>query len=113
MEKRRNTLQIPEIKIDLAEDTDPPKDNFVRRTRRFNSAPADFLTVPTERAAKDFENKLICKNPPTKKDLTKGIGMSKILKSIEKRKIKTAQRKRRKNRFANKQPSTIENEMQL
>lgn len=88
-----NNFNIPEIKIDLVEDVPPPRNNYVeRKARRYNSAPASFLAVPSQKgmAAQRY---LDSRRPILKrKDLTKGIGMERILASIEKRRIKKEQR---------------------
>ena len=96
---QRSSSAIPSIRIDLAEDDDTnaelnryPK-MFSRKKR--HSCPSNWLSVPNEKeVVKRFYKDRKRPASPAKKDLTKGIGMYKILEAIEKRKLKEKQRSR-------------------
>ena len=98
--KQRPSSAIPKIRIELVEDDDLgaelnriPQKSKIHKKRY--SLPEEYLSIPNEKEIlkKSYED---AKRPLSpKKDLTKGIGMFKILESIEKRKIKEARRARR------------------
>ena len=115
---QRSSSAIPSIRIDLVEDDDfaaelnkVPK--MLSRKKR-HSCPSDWLSVPNEREVVKTswkEEKLKHRPVSPKKDLTKGIGMYKILEAIEKRKLKGKRRSRiRKERALRKQPKADKSE---
>ena len=98
---QRSSSAIPSIRIDLVEDDDFAAElnkipKMLSRKKR-HSCPSDWLSVPNEREVVKTswkEEKLKHRPVSPKKDLTKGIGMYKILEAIEKRKLKGKRRSR-------------------
>ena len=111
---QRSSSAIPSIRIDLVEDDDFAAEinkipKMLSRKKR-HSCPSDWLSVPNEREVvkKSWRESQLKHRPVSpKKDLTKGIGMYKILDAIEKRKFKekrrSKMRKERKERALRKQ----------
>ena len=115
---QRSSSAIPSIRIDLVEDDDFAAElnkipKMLSRKKR-HSCPSDWLSVPNEREVVKTswkEGKLKHRPVSPKKDLTKGIGMYKILEAIEKRKLKGKRRSRiRKERALRKQPKADKSE---
>ena len=115
---QRSSSAIPSIRIDLVEDDDFAAElnkipKMLSRKKR-HSCPSDWLSVPNEREVVKTswkEEKLKHRPVSPKKDLTKGIGMYKILEAIEKRKLKGKRRSRiRKERALRKQPKADKSE---
>ena len=113
---KRSSSAIPSIRIDLVEDDDFAAEinkipKMLSQKKKRHSCPSDWLTVPNEKEVVKTsykERKLKQRPISPKKDLTKGIGMYKILEAIEKRKIKEKTRSRiRKERALRKQSKQL------
>ena len=65
--------------------------------KKRHSCPGNFLTIPSEKEVTKMERKLVklTRLRSAKKDLTKGIGMQKILGKMERKKIQKIRRQKR------------------
>ena len=65
--------------------------------KKRHSCPGNFLTIPSEKEVTKMERKLVklTRLKSAKKDLTKGIGMQKILGKMERKKIQKIRRQKR------------------
>ena len=90
----RQSNNTPAIVVDLVEDSDdyldwlPPK----VRPNRHNSAPAELLSVPSQKMLTKKEHEA---RRPVQYDLSKNIGMMKIVRFMEKKKRKEKKREKR------------------
>ena len=65
--------------------------------KKRHSCPGNFLTIPSEKEVTKMERNLVklSRLRSAKKDLTKGIGMQKILGKMERKKIQKIRRQKR------------------
>ena len=94
--------------IRISSDINPLLKKAVYRKKR-HSCPGNFLTIPSEKEVTKMERKLVklSRLRSTKKDLTKGIGMHKILGKMERKKI---QKIRRQKRRSERKSESIQND---
>ena len=68
--------------------------------KKRHSCPGNFLTIPSEKEVTKMERNLVklSRLRSAKKDLTKGIGMHKILGKMERKKIQKIRRQKRRSK---------------